>query len=115
MPEDLQRIVSFTWNGPLDQAVAKLAQSIGYTFYTTAPPNAQPLDGRDQIASVPAYQVFQALGEEAGTARDRAGRSAPPPGPGDPSCLGFRAVCLLAATIVCRACRCALPASGPMA
>ena len=66
VPEDLQRIVSFKWNGPLDQAVARLAQSIGYTFYTTAPPNAQPVTVAIEISSVPAYQVFQALGEEAG-------------------------------------------------
>jgi len=66
IPEDLQRIVSFKWNGPLDQAVARLAQSIGYTFYTTAPPNAQPVAVAIEISSVPAYQVFQALGEEAG-------------------------------------------------
>ena len=66
VPEDLQRIVSFEWSGPLDQAVAKLAQSVGYTFYTTAPPNAQPINVTIQIASVPAFQVFQALGEEAG-------------------------------------------------
>ena len=32
------------WNGPLDQAVAKLSASIGYTFYTTAPANAEALE-----------------------------------------------------------------------
>jgi len=67
IPEDLQRIVSFQWSGPLDEAVAKLAQSVGYTFYTTAPQNAQPINVTIQIAAVPAFQVFQALGEEAGT------------------------------------------------
>jgi defect-in-organelle-trafficking protein DotD len=67
VPEDLQRIVSFQWSGPLDQGVAKLAQSVGYTFYTTAPANAQPLVVSVEIAGVPAYQVFQALGEQAGT------------------------------------------------
>ena len=67
VPEDLQRIVSFQWSGPLDQGVAKLAQSVGYTFYTTAPPNAQPLVVSVEVAGVPAYQVFQTLGEEAGT------------------------------------------------
>ncbi|MFW1461760.1 DotD/TraH family lipoprotein, partial [Vibrio parahaemolyticus] len=40
IPADLQRTVSFTWSGPLDQGVAKLAQSVGYTFYVTAPPGA---------------------------------------------------------------------------
>ena len=67
IPEDLQRIVSFQWSGPLDQAVAKFAQSIGYTFYTTAPPDAQPISVTIEIASVSAFQVFQALGEEAGS------------------------------------------------
>jgi defect-in-organelle-trafficking protein DotD len=67
MPSDLQRVVSFEWSGPLDQAVAKLSASIGYTFYTTAPANAQPLDVAIRLSSVPAYQVFQTLGAEAGT------------------------------------------------
>ena len=67
MPEDLQRIVSFEWSGPLDQAVAKLAASVGYTFYATAPANPQPLDVAIRLSSVPAYQVFQTLGAEAGT------------------------------------------------
>jgi defect-in-organelle-trafficking protein DotD len=67
MPEDLQRIVTFRWNGPLDQGVARLAQSVGYTFYTTAPPDAQPVTVAIEISSVPAFRVFQALGEAAGT------------------------------------------------
>jgi len=66
IPEDLQRIVSFSWNGTLDQAVAKVAQSIGYTFYTTAPLGAKPVNVAIELNSVPAYQVLQALGEEAG-------------------------------------------------
>mgnify|MGYP005816105941 CR=1 FL=1 len=67
MPGPLQKTVSFSWSGSLDQGVAKLAQSVGYTFYVTAPANAQPIDVSITISSVPAYQVFQALGEEAGT------------------------------------------------
>jgi defect-in-organelle-trafficking protein DotD len=67
MPEDLQRLVSFEWSGPLDQAVAKLAASVGYTFFTTAPANSQPLDVAIRLSAVPAYQVFQTLGAEAGT------------------------------------------------
>jgi defect-in-organelle-trafficking protein DotD len=66
VPEDLRRTVTFTWNGPLDEGVAKLAASIGYTFYTTGPASQQPLNVAIQISSVPVYQVFQALGEEAG-------------------------------------------------
>jgi defect-in-organelle-trafficking protein DotD len=66
LPEDLRRTVSFTWDGPLDAGVAKLAASIGYTFYTTGPASQLPLNVAIQISSVPVYQVFQALGEEAG-------------------------------------------------
>jgi len=66
LPEDLRRTVSFTWDGPLDAGVAKLAASIGYTFYTTGPASQLPLSVAIQISSVPVYQVFQALGEEAG-------------------------------------------------
>ena len=66
LPEDLRRTVTFAWNGPLDAGVAKLAASIGYTFYTTGPASQQPLNVTIQISSVPVYQVFQSLGEEAG-------------------------------------------------
>ena len=64
--DDLRRTVTFAWNGPLDAGFAKLAASIGYTFYTTGPASQQPLNVTIQISSVPVYQVFQALGEEAG-------------------------------------------------
>jgi len=67
VPADLQRIVSFQWNGPLDQGVAKLAQSIGYTFTLTTPPGVVPLPVSINVASVPVYQVFRTLGEQAGT------------------------------------------------
>ncbi len=66
MPEDLQRLVTFKWSGPLDQGVAKLAQSVGYTFFVTAPPGTQPLPVAVELTNVPAYEVFKALGEEAG-------------------------------------------------
>jgi defect in organelle trafficking protein DotD len=65
-PEDLQRIVSFSWNGALDEGVAKLAQSIGYTFYTTGPSSQQPVPVAIEIGPVPVYQVFQMLGDQAG-------------------------------------------------
>jgi defect-in-organelle-trafficking protein DotD len=68
VPDDLQRIVNFTWSGSLDAGVAKLAQSIGYTFFTTAPPHAPPLSVAVQVQGVRALDAFQALGEEAGAA-----------------------------------------------
>jgi defect-in-organelle-trafficking protein DotD len=67
IPEDLQRLVTFKWSGPLDQGVARLAQSVGYFFFVTAPPGAQPLQVAVELTDVPAYEVFKALGEEAGT------------------------------------------------
>ncbi len=66
LPDDLQRIVNFTWSGGLDRGVAKLAQSIGYTFYTTAPPNAPPVNVAVQIEGERAFDVFRALGDAAG-------------------------------------------------
>ena len=66
VPADLQRIVSFEWEGPLDKGVAKLAASIGYTSYVTAPPGEAPLPVNVQLTSVPVYQAFQALGAQAG-------------------------------------------------
>jgi defect-in-organelle-trafficking protein DotD len=68
VPDDLQRIVSFNWSGPLDKGVAKLALSIGYTFYTTGASDQQTVPVAIEIGSVPVYKVFQMLGEQAGTA-----------------------------------------------
>ena len=65
-PEDLQHVVSFQWNGPLDQGVAKLAQSVGYTFTLTVPAGVQPLTVSINASSQPAYEVFRSLGEQAG-------------------------------------------------
>jgi defect-in-organelle-trafficking protein DotD len=67
MPDDLRRVVNFTFSGPLDQGVAERAQSIGYTFYTTAPPNAQPVQVSLQVQGQTAFQVFRAFGDQAGT------------------------------------------------
>ncbi|MBN9560468.1 MAG: DotD/TraH family lipoprotein [Alphaproteobacteria bacterium] len=67
VPDDLQRTVSFNWNGPLDKGVAELAASIGYTFHTVGPSDQKPLAVAITLSSVPVYQVFQALGAEAGT------------------------------------------------
>ena len=67
VPADLQRVVSFAWQGPLDHAVRKLSASVGYTFYMTAPPNAQPLEVAISIGAEQVFQIFHALGEEAGT------------------------------------------------
>ena len=67
VPADLNRAVSFSWNGSLDQAVAKLALSIGYTYYVSAPQNAQPMNVSIDVNSVSVYDIFQMLGHDAGS------------------------------------------------
>jgi hypothetical protein len=51
----------------LDQAVAKLALSIGYSFYISAPPAAQPMNVSIDVDSVSVYHIFQMLGNDAGS------------------------------------------------
>lgn len=67
VPADLNRVVSFSWNGSLDQAVAKLALSIGYTYYVSAPQNAQPMDVSIDVNSMSVFDIFQMLGNDAGS------------------------------------------------
>jgi len=66
VPENLQRTVSFEWSGSLDAGVSKLAASIGYTFFTTGPSNQVAVPVVVQVSSVPVYDVFKALGDQAG-------------------------------------------------
>lgn len=67
LPEPLQRTISFSWEGPLDAGVARLAASVGYTFYVAAPPGNVPLNVSIAVRDVPAWQAFRALGEAAGS------------------------------------------------
>lgn len=67
LPEPLQRTISFAWDGPLDAGVARLAASVGYTFIVTAAPGTVPPLVSIAVRDVPAWQVFRALGEAAGT------------------------------------------------
>ncbi len=66
MPGELQKVVTFTWQGPLDDGVRKLADSIGYTVAVSAPkePAALPIAISTRPEQV--FQVFQQLGEAAG-------------------------------------------------
>ena len=93
IPEDLQRTVNFTWSGPLDKGVAKLAQSIGYTFYTTAVPNTPPLNVAVQIQSPLGLPGLQGARRSGRLASDRRGRSPSPPGSGVPPCLSSGRSC----------------------
>ncbi len=68
IPAPIERIVDFTWSGPLDAGVAKLAQSVGYTFFTTKPPAEPGVSVSVSVHGVTALDAFRALGERAGTA-----------------------------------------------
>lgn len=67
LPEPLQRTVSFEWNGPLDDGVARLAQTVGYTFFVSAPRGNTPVPVAVSVRDVPASEAFRALGEAAGS------------------------------------------------
>lgn len=68
VPAPLERTVDFTWSGPLDAGVAKLAQSVGYTFFTTKPPEGPGVSVSVNLRGVTALDAFRALGERAGAA-----------------------------------------------
>lgn len=68
VPAPLERTVDFTWSGPLDAGVAKLAQSVGYTFFTTKLPQGPGVPVSVTLRGVTALDAFRALGDRAGTA-----------------------------------------------
>ena len=66
VPGELDKVVAFEWNGPLDGAVEKLAKTIGYTVAISAPMNAQPLPIGINTGPQRVYEVFQAIGGAVG-------------------------------------------------
>lgn len=66
MAAELKRPVSLTWSGPIDQGVKALTDRIGYRFYSTGP-NSVPIAVAVNLTDVPILDVFQAMGEAAGT------------------------------------------------
>lgn len=67
VPAELQKVVAFAWQGPLDGAVRKLAASVGYTVTVSAPSNELPLAVGISTGPEQVFKIFQALGEAAGT------------------------------------------------
>ena len=65
-PAELQRLVSLTWSGPLDEGVRTLADRIGYRFAVTSPSRTGPVQVAVNMADVPAIELLQALGNAAG-------------------------------------------------
>lgn len=66
VPPELQKPVSLTWSGPIDQAAKALADQVGYRFVSTgptSPPVAVAIDAKNQ----PIVEMFRSLGSQAGT------------------------------------------------
>ena len=89
MPEDLQRIVSFKWNGPARSGRRQARAKRRLHLLRDRAARRAAGRGRDRDllrAGLPGVPGARRRGRNA---RHRRGRSAPPPGAGDPPCLGF--------------------------
>lgn len=67
VPDPLNKPINFSWNGPLDQGVKKLANSIGYSMTVSAPKKALPLSVGVDVSNVTTLDALQAIGNAAGT------------------------------------------------
>ena len=67
VPAELQKIFSFTWQGPLDAAVRQLADAIGYTVTINAPDHPAPLTIGVKTGPKPIVEIFRDLGDAAGS------------------------------------------------
>lgn len=74
VPGELQKTVTFTYSGPLDDGVRRLADEVGYRLtITPAPPPAPgqvapgPLTVNVSTGFVTAYAALKALGDAAGS------------------------------------------------
>jgi defect in organelle trafficking protein DotD len=63
---ELNRPVSFAWNGPLDAGVKTLADQIGYQVTVTGPSPGKPVAVAVKLSNVDVLAAFQALGNAAG-------------------------------------------------
>jgi hypothetical protein len=66
VPSELQKPVSLTWSGPLDEAAKALAEQVGYRFVTTGPV-AAPIPVSINAQNQPIVELFRALGAQAGS------------------------------------------------
>ena len=63
---ELNRPVSFAWDGPLDTGVRTLADQIGYHVTVTGPSPGKPVTVAVKLSNVHVIAAFQALGNAAG-------------------------------------------------
>jgi defect-in-organelle-trafficking protein DotD len=66
IPAELQKIVTFAWQGPLDGAVRQLAASIGYTVKISDPHHRAVLAVGIDSGPKPIVELFRDLGTAAG-------------------------------------------------
>ena len=67
VPPELQRQVSLTWSGPIDQAAKALADQVGYRFVSTGPTSPPMAGQRSTAKNQPIVEMFRSLGSQAGT------------------------------------------------
>ena len=68
LPGELQKVVTFTWAGSLEDGVRQLAGNVGYAVaLVPAPPGQAPAAVSVATGPVPVIQAFRALGDAAGT------------------------------------------------
>jgi defect-in-organelle-trafficking protein DotD len=67
VPAELERQVSFQWNGSLDDAVRELAKTVGYAAVVTGPSTAARVRVSIDPAPRRVYDLLQVLGDQAGT------------------------------------------------
>lgn len=66
VPGELDKVVAFDWEGPIEGAVEKLAKEVGYDVELDAPFNAESVSIGIRSGPQRVYDIFQAIGEAAG-------------------------------------------------
>ena len=66
VPAELDKVVAFEWEGPIEGAVEKLAKEVGYDVVVDAPFNAPSVSIGISAGPQRVYDIFQAIGHAAG-------------------------------------------------
>jgi defect-in-organelle-trafficking protein DotD len=66
VPAELDKVVAFEWEGPIEGAVEKLAKEVGYDVVVDAPFNAPSVSIGVKSGPQRVYDIFQAIGGAAG-------------------------------------------------
>jgi len=66
VPAELDKVVAFEWEGPIEGAVEKLAKEVGYDVVVDAPFNAPSVSVGIRAGPQRVYDIFQAIGRAAG-------------------------------------------------